>query len=204
MDEDKRTKTLVIPTYTLNNELMNMALECARSHRSQVNQIIITEDGGRFSKKLRDIADIYLYSKENVGFTKNVNRGWGLSNSDFTIIANSDVSLVEGNIRDVCIEGKVVCPEITNLDYPGFTGSYFVVPKEIKEERGMLNEDFKNFASDDDYYYRTKDIFSKENRVKIYHHKAATLKQVAFSVDEANKMDQIKYDKLKRKRGIYE
>ena len=203
MDEDKRTKTLVIPTYSITAGLIDLALTCAKSHRNQVNQIIITEDGGRFSRKLRDIADIYIYSPHNVGFTKNANRGWALSTSDFTIIANSDTELVKGNIRDICVEGRVVCPEIINLDYPGFTGSYFVVPKEIWRERGMLNEEFRNFASDDDYYYRIKDIFFKEGRVGISHQKAATLRRVGFSVEEENKRDQREYDKLRKERGVY-
>ena len=34
--------------------MIDPALTCAKSHRNQVNQIIITEDGGRFSRKLKD------------------------------------------------------------------------------------------------------------------------------------------------------
>ena len=200
MSVDNRIKTLVIPTYTLNKDLETMAFACALSHRDQVDEIIITEDGGNYSDGLREIADIYIYNKHNVGFTRNLNRGWILSNSDFTIIANSDTVLVSGNLSDICRDDPpMVCsPGIENLlmRQDGFTGSYFVVPKEIKKKYGMLDERLKNYQSDIDYYYRIKDLFLVESRVIINHQKAQTI--VASDLDikiELNRDAQM-YDKM--------
>jgi GT2 family glycosyltransferase len=194
---DKTTKTLVIPTYSVSDRLIRLAYQCALSHRNQVNQIIITEDGGRYSKLLKDIADIYLYSKNNVGFTKNVNRGWGLSEADFTIIANSDTYLVSGNLRDLCEKPTVTCPAIENLgDYPGFCGSYFAVPREIKEKYGMLDERLIMYGSDDDYYMRIKDVFRKEGRVVIHHYKGSTIKKAKIDVRAESIRDSNKYKEI--------
>jgi len=179
MDEDKRTKTLVIPTYSLDSRLINLAYKCATSHKKQVDQIIISEDGGLYSKKLKDVSDIYIYRHSNIGFTKNVNLAWEIVKTDFVIIANSDTFLKDGNLRDLCVNGMVTCPNFKNKEITtnGFSGSYFCVPKEIKSKYGMLDERLKNFESDVDYYERIKHIFRIESRVKIYHYKAQTLKR---------------------------
>lgn len=175
MNPDKVKRTLVIPTYTLTYELRDLAYRCALSHRGQVDQIIITEDGGMFSNQLKDIADIYLYSKKNVGFTKNVNRGWKLSDGDMTIIANSDTELIEGNLRDLDIQ-SVCVPEIVNTPNTGFTGSYFSVPRDIQEKYGYLDERLENFYSDVDYGERVKPFLKLEKRIVIKHQKSQTLK----------------------------
>jgi len=168
--------TIVIPTYSLTYELRDMAYKCALSHRKQTDQLIITEDGGKCSPQLQEIADIYLYSKQNVGFTKNVNRGWKLSDGDFTFIVNSDTELIEGNLIDMCEYQRICSPEIIKNLTTGFTGSYFSVPKEIQDKFGYLDERMRTFSSDIDYYARIKDFFRFESRVKILHHKSQTLK----------------------------
>lgn len=195
MDEDKRTKTLVILTYSLNNRLADMAYKCATSHREQVNQIIITEDGGGFSRKLKNVADIYIYGRENIGFTKNFNRGCKLSSSDFIIVSNSDVYLKSGNLRDLCTEGQVTCPQVENLPlrYDGFTGSYVCIPKDIWGERGQLDERLRNFESDMDYYERVKDVFRYEPRVIIHHYKGRTLKSMKVDIRPEATLDAKKY-----------
>lgn len=184
----KISKTLVIPTYTVTGELEDMALKCIRSHRDQVDTIIVSEDGGAWSSSIRDLVDIYVYGKNNVGFTKNVNRGWRLSQSDFTIIVNSDTYLLDGNIDDLCQEGFVMSPRVDNLsNYPGFVGSYWVTPKEITEKFGMLDERLKTYQSDMDYYERIKPMFKKGESVSIYHTKSQTL--LAANIDREQEMN---------------
>jgi len=197
MSNNKVTTALVIPTYSVSRRLINMAYECARSHREQVDQIIISEDGGHYSHKLKNIADVYVYSHQNIGFTKNVNRGWGLSESDFTIIANSDTFLVSGNLCDLTESENVVCPEIINPDFKTlFSGSYFVVPKTIREKYGMLDERLKNYCSDDDYCARIKKLFRHEPRVVIFHHKGTTVKDAKWNVPVEYRRDSEIYKQI--------
>jgi hypothetical protein len=197
---DNRSKTLVIPTFTKNKELEDSAFKCAVSHKEQVDQIIISEDGGQFSEKLMSIADVYIYNRWNMGFTRNVNRAWQMSDTDFTIIANSDTYLLSGNLIDICRNNpdQVCCPVIKDKESPldGFTGSYFVVPKLIKDQYGMLDERLKMFMSDVDYYHRIKDIFQVEGRVVIKHQKAASLKVSGKNIETLQRMDAEKYDEI--------
>jgi len=191
---DKTTKTLVVPTYTLSTELEEMALECVKSHRDQVDQVIISEDGGRYSKKLRSCADIYIYTKKNEGFTKNVNKAWKMSTSDYTLIVNSDAYLESGNLVDLCTTPNVTCPYVEgDTTTSGFTGTYFVVPKETLGKYGMLDERLRTFGSDGDYFERIRHLFRKEGRVKIGHHGSQTLKEAKMDIKEESNLDSLKY-----------
>jgi len=198
MHPDTSTKTLVIPTYTISKHLEELALRCAASHRNQVQQIIITEDGGRYSEKLRMMADLYLYNRDNVGFTKNLNRGWKLVDTDFAILANSDTTLLSGNLLDICKPASVCCPEVENLShYPGFMGHYFVVPRTIRDDYGLLDERLVNFESDMEYYDRIQHLFEKDPRVVIHHEQHQTLQAMKMDITHAAQMDAKRHHDLR-------
>lgn len=175
--------SMVIPTYSTTEELEEMAIICALTYRQQVDQLIICEDGGQYNKELASIGDIYLYSKQNAGFTRNVNRGWKLSEGDYTIIANSDTQLFEGKLKDLCIPGKVTCPKVSGYNVVQLCGAFFCVPKEIKEQYGLLREDLpdKNYGSDSEYEKRTWDLFQYVPSVDIYHKGGETTTAVGIA-----------------------
>ena len=175
MSEVTPKLSMVIPTYTITQELENIAIWACESYREQVDEMIITEDGGMFSPGLCRLADIYIRSKNNLGFTKNVNRGWMNSNGDFTAIVNSDTFLNKGKLYDLCIPGKATSPHVKNMGMDFLCGSFFVVPREIKESRGMLLEELKTYCSDSEYDARVRDVYQKVPSVVIYHHAAKTV-----------------------------
>lgn len=187
---------MVIMTYTLTNELEEIAYNSALSYRDQVDELIITEDGGKFSNKLRDISDIYIYGKNNVGFTANVNRGWRISSGEYTMIVNSDTYLSEGKLKDLCVSGFATSPVIENQYTEGLAGSFFVVPKEVRDERGYLIEQMKTYSSDIEYYYRVKDIFKTIESVKIYHEMARTVSEAGLEGGAEQEKDKKIYQKL--------
>ncbi len=132
----------VIPTYTITPELEELTLRCIASFGDQPGEIIVVEDGGLFSHKLATFADTYIYNEENKGFTANVNRGWRYATGDYVAIVNSDIELRSGNLYDLCIPQTVTSPAFDNEYVERLAGAFFVIPKEIKESRGMLLEDF--------------------------------------------------------------
>lgn len=170
--------SMIIPTYSVTPELAEMAEFCALSYREQVDELIICEDGGQFSQDLMDIADIYIYSKKNEGFTKNVNKGWNIASGDYSMIVNSDTQLMNGNLKDLCIPATVTCPITHTENVPYFWGAFFCVPKEIKERYGMLNDTLpdKNYGSDSEYEKRISNIYKPVQTVEILHHMAQTSK----------------------------
>jgi len=182
----------------MNDYLEDMAVDCLMSYRSQVDQLIVCEDGGNFSERLRNISDIYAFNKDNVGFTKNVNRAWRLATGSYCMVVSSDTILMEGDIRDLCIPGKVTSPEVQNQFIEYLAGPFFVVPRTVKEERGMLLEEMRTYCSDSEYDHRVRDIFEKVDSVKIAHIMAQSVK--AAGVEGGNEMqrDREAYAKLIR------
>lgn len=191
--------TIVIPTYTLNAELEQMAYECIMSYKKQVERIIVCEDGGNYSERLRCVTDTYIYNKDNVGFTKNVNRGWRYSDADFTGIVSSDTYLYCGDISNLCIKGMVTSPEIINQSIPYLAGPFWVCPKDIYQKRGGLIETMHTYNSDSEYDYRVRDIFQKVPTVSIYHHMAQTVTIAGVNTPEQSEKDKEEYSKLKVK-----
>lgn len=188
--------TVVIPTYTIDARLEEMAVECLQSYRFQADEIIVCEDGGRYSSQLLALADTYIYNHKNGGFSVNVNRGWRQSNADFTAIVSSDTRLYQGNIQELCIPDKVTSPEIINQSIERLAGPFFVVPKEIAKERGMLIEEMRTYSSDSEYDHRVKDIFQKVPSVIIYHHQAQTVSAAGVEGGVEQERDRAIYERL--------
>lgn len=188
--------SVVIPTYTLNKNLAELAIRCALSYKEQCDEIIIEEDGGLLNLDLMQVADRYHYNKENVGFTKNVNRGWKSAEGDYVMIVNSDTELMKGNLSDLCIPGKVTSPYIGNQNIPFLAGPFFVVPKEVTIKRGYLLEELRTYSSDSEYDVRVRDIFQKVETVKIFHHQSQTVRAAGIKEGAEQQRDREIYAQL--------
>lgn len=187
--------SMVIPTYTLNKDLEELAYRAACSYRPQVDELIIIEDGGLPSERLAKIANHYIYHK-NYGFTKNVNTGWKNASGKFVMIVNSDTYLLKGFLVDLCIKGKVVSPEIVNQYIERLAGPFWVAPKEVTKERGYLMEEMKTYSSDSEYENRVADIFQKVPFVQIYHEQAQTVKVAGIEGGVEQQRDREIYARL--------
>lgn len=165
---------IVIPTYTKTDELEKMAYDFALTYKQQGAKIIICEDGQKKSKWLMDLSYVYIYNSDNVGFTKNVNRGWkyAIANgADYVGIVNSDTYWISGNLNDLCIPDTVTSPILENQAFGEYQlrGSFFVVPKTVSDRVGYLDESMKTYCSDQDYADRTKGMFKEVDSVRVYH-----------------------------------
>lgn len=187
---------VVIPTYTINEELEEVAIRCIKSLKGNCF-VIVSEDGGMKSEKLRDLANLYIYSPENHGFTWNVNRGWKHAvDYDFVAIVNSDIEMVSGSLDALCIDGFVTSPVCENQPVPGLFGAFFVVPKPILIEKGMLIEELKMYYSDTEYACRVRDIFRKVPEVVVRHEQSKTLRAAGLEGGKTNEKDRIIYERL--------
>lgn len=190
--------SMVIPTYTKTKELEELAINCAVSYRDQVDEMIIIEDGQMFSETLSQIADVYIYHKDNVGFTANVNWGWKSANGEFVCIVNSDTTLLHGgHLRDLCVPGKVTSPLIANQYIDRLAGPFWVVPRTVADERGYLLEELKTYSSDSEYDERVKDIFQKVPSVQIYHEMAQSVSAAGIEGGAEQQRDREIYAKMR-------
>ncbi|MCL4419165.1 glycosyltransferase [Patescibacteria group bacterium] len=190
--------SLVVPTYTLNTHLQELALLAVASYRDFVDELIVCEDGGMFCPYFMQLADTYIYNKENAGFSVNVNRGWRFATGDFVMIANSDTQLMSGNLRDLCVPGKVTSPEISNQFIDRLAGPFWCAPKDVTAKRGYLMEEMRIYSSDSEYDERIKDIFQKVPSVKLFHEQAQTVSAAGVEGGEQQAIDRQIYAQLKQ------
>ncbi len=73
-----------------------------------------------------------------------------------------------------------------------------MVPKEIREERGMLMEEMRTYCSDSEYDERVKDIFEKVDSVSIFHEMAQTVTAAGVEGGIEQEKDRQQYSKLVR------
>lgn len=189
--------SLVIPCYTINKELEELAIRAALSYRERVDELIITEDSGFYSPELMKLSDVYIWGKDNVGFTKNVNRGWKNAHGDYVMIVNSDTFLLKGDLNDLCIPGKVTSPQLGNQNIPFLAGPFWCAPKEVTLKYGYLMEEMKTYSSDSEYDARVRSIFQRVPSVRIYHEQAQTVKAAGIEGGKEQQRDREIYQKLK-------
>lgn len=188
--------SLVVPTYTIDDELEEIALRAIDSYHKQVDELIVTEDGGRFSAALMSKADCYIYNQKNEGFTKNVNRGWRRAEGDYVAIVNSDTYLLEGDLRDLCVENRVTSPLIENQGISGLAGPFWVSPKQVTKECGYLKEEMRTYYSDEEYSKRIDHLFKKVSTVRVWHDQAITVTKAGVEGGEEAAIDGSIYKRL--------
>lgn len=168
--------SIVIPTFSPTKELADMATELCKTVKPQCDELIVCEDTENYWPELQQACDVHVIH-ENWGFTKNVNTGLRLAQGDFVAIVNSDVKLLQGNFRDLCIPDQVTMPIPVDGWWNGeLYGGCFCIPRTILEKHGYLNEQYKHFHSDVDYSNRIRNYLYPCNGVKISHPGGASYK----------------------------
>lgn len=190
--------SVVIPAYTITKHLEDLAIRCILSFRDDpvVEEIIFVEDGGFFSPAISNLCTTYIYNQENKGFSANVNRGWRYATGKYTAIVSSDTELMQGELMDLCVPGKVTSPEIANQTIERLAGCFWVTPMEVARERGLLFEEMKTYSSDSEYDNRVADIFQKVETVRIFHHMAQTVTAAGVEGGIEQAKDRIIYQQL--------
>lgn len=133
-----KSLSVIIPHWPRNEELNDLLRRCLKSIKGQAEEIIVIVNDG-------------------IGFAKSVNLGLSLANQDFIAVLNNDVVLSSGNLKDLCLDRKI-CSPVLNGDIQEFWGCCWVMPKEVYEKIGGLDERFgKGYFEDDDYVMRAKE-----------------------------------------------
>jgi GT2 family glycosyltransferase len=133
--------SLIVPTYSINDSLTKMAVDCVKSYKNQVDEVVISEDSGIYREELYELADIYVLHP-NVGYSKNTNMAWKVATGDFALVVNSDTTLQEGSLGDLCIANTVASPlMIENSSHASgnISGACFCVGRNIFQD-GMFDE----------------------------------------------------------------
>lgn len=138
--------SIIIPTFTVSEELLTMALACANSFRPFVDELIICEDTNSYVKELHEISDLYI-THPNYQLAANANMGWKASSGDYISEASADTILVAGDPRVLCIPDKFSMPQVLRRNVTE-TCCYFVLSRAMYEKYGMWDESLKWAGTD--------------------------------------------------------
>ena len=142
--------SVVILSYSINGPLFELTRSCIEDFRG--DETIVIEDGGAFYNW--DV-DKYVHNLKCGGFTRSVNQGLKVAEGDFIAIVSNDTWYVSGDIKNLCVKGTVTSPTVYNQrEIAGLAGSFFVIPREIYESLGGLDESMKIYYSDNEYIDR--------------------------------------------------
>ncbi len=132
--------TTVIPHWPLDEEVDDALRACLASLPHDCEKIVVVNQG--------------------TGFAVNVNIGLKLATGDYVAVVTNDSRVVEGDVYDLCVPGTVTSPlvlEKPGVERGGFHGAFWVAPREVLDQVGLLDERFDGaFFEDDDYLARLK------------------------------------------------
>jgi len=171
--------SIILPTWSATPELTEMALDLAKTIKPMCDELVITEDA-MYNKDLAEIADIYILHPR-LKHGANLAVGFRASTGSYVALIDYDVKLLEGNIRDMCIEDTVVCPKgREGVDHP-MQGWFVVAPRWIVDfcppyDRNDFHAEGIDFWADE-LYQLTKDRFLNCQSVQYTHGNSRTYRE---------------------------
>jgi hypothetical protein len=132
--------SLVVPHWPIDEEVNEALAACLASLPTDCEKLVVVNEG--------------------TGFARNVNLGLGLATGEYVGVVTNDSRVVEGNVYDLCVPGRVASPlvlEKPGVEQRGFHGAFWVAPREVLDTVGLLDERFEGaFYEDDDYLERLR------------------------------------------------
>jgi GT2 family glycosyltransferase len=140
------TLSVVIPHWPLDAETDAALARCVASFPPECERIVVVNDG--------------------TGYARNVNTGLRLTRSDYVAVANNDTELIAGDVYDLCVPRTVTSPLVIgerqgfgeSIEPGGFHGCFWVAPRPLLDEIGLLDETLgRAYFEDDDLLRRLHD-----------------------------------------------
>lgn len=137
--------SVVVPHWPLDAETDAALRRCVASFPPECERIVVFNDG--------------------TGYARNVNVGLRLARGDYVAVANNDAELAGGDVYDLCVPGTVTSPLVIgarqgwgeSIEPGGFHGCFWVVPREVLERVGLLDETLgRAYFEDDDLLARLR------------------------------------------------
>lgn len=138
--------SVVVPHWPIDEEVDAALQRCLSSFPSECERIVVVNDG--------------------TGYARNVNTGLRLARGDFVAVVNNDCWVDEGDVYDLCVPGTVTSPLVIgrrqgfgeSIEPGGFHGCFWVVPRDVLDRVGLLDERFERaYFEDDDLLARLRE-----------------------------------------------
>lgn len=193
---------VIIPLYFCDPVLYQPIKSCLDAlERSKADlSIILVDDASPLDHTFyTGLKTTYFQNRQNQGFTKTVNTGLKMSHADTLVIMNDDIIIIEECLeRFSKLSGLVIAsPMDTASSDDDRFGACWGMTREVYELLGPLNEEYRNFYSDTDYYNR-----AKATGVEIIKWKDITLEHPESSTYKLLDKEALLEDDRKRFMGV--
>ena len=209
--------TVILPTWIINEEILQLTKNTLDSLGNIDELIVIDNNGDQGGGFLRSKADVYVKNQSNMGYAYAVNQGLKLARNNLICISNNDV-VPSGNWQEVAYEvlndkdtyschfKMINYNESANLGdkvwYEGkerwCTSSFFVINTE--KAKFHYDEGYFNSYDDYDYWYVVRSAGFKTaytNKAFYRHNHSASKKYTK----ELSKVDKKNLEYFKEKWG---
>src|SRR5262249_3950547 len=130
--------SVVVPHWPIDEEVDAALQRCLSSFPSECERIVVVNDG--------------------TGYARNVNTGLRLAGRDFAAVVNNGCWVDEGDVYDLCVPETVTSPLVIgrrqgfgeSIEPGGFHGCFWVVPRDVLDRVGLLDERFERAYFEDD------------------------------------------------------
>lgn len=171
---------IIIPLYYCDQSLYLTIDKCLKSLKKYWdNGLCVIDDCSPLP--LPPHWPIMIRNDKNLGYVKTVNKGLMASTADIIIVANDDLEFEDGQIEKFLEIDNIgiYSPRDTASGNLETFGAIFGMDRETFNKMGLLNEKFKNYFSDRDYYEKAKKLdipVIKWFDIVVKHNESSTFK----------------------------
>lgn len=186
---------MIVPLYYHDQKLfliLDKFFNSVKKHYPEINLIVVD---GHSPLPLPPHWPVTTVNEENLGFTETVNRGLKLSTAEIIIVANDDLEFKKGDLdrfKEITYKEGIFSPRDTASGNLETFGAIWGMNRKTFKKMGYLNEKFRNYFSDKDYYDRAKKLgvpIVKWHDICVTHHESATMnlldKKELFEQDQS-------------------
>lgn len=145
--------SVIVPVYFCDPSLYQV-IDCSLRSVPSEAEFIVVDDCSPLAHPWR----VEVQNKSNMGFTATVNAGLRVATEDIIVVMNDDIKMTEECFnRFKGLKGlQIASPADTSSSPDDRFGACWGMTWEVYELLGPLNEEYRHFYSDLDYYQRAK------------------------------------------------
>lgn len=141
--------------------------------------------------------ELIVVVNKGIGFAKAVNKGLSLAKGDYLAVVSNDIVWKSGELNSLLIPDTVTSPRVNDGAQP-FWGCFFVLPRNVYQQVGGLDEQFEGgYYEDDDYIKRLQEaqiLMKCVGETNIFTKGGQTM-TTQFNVSELMRVNKEKFDK---------
>lgn len=171
----------VVLSYVPDEKIWGMTEKCLLSFKGKMDELVLVNQGrGLDVWGLKKLADRWVDSSVNLGYTKGLNMAVNSVFTDYIAFISNDTYLISGDMHDLCRPMEVCFPRIEwdppHDNYPQVQGGIYVFPSTLQ---GAMDPKYHTYCCDNEWFLNARKAGYKLTyvpEVVVGHKHAATVR----------------------------